>query len=182
MEQTEYTLSILVENIPGVLGQIANLFSQRGYNIDSIASGPTEDPEVTRITIVLHGDEAIIKQISAQLSKRVCVISVKPLFPDSSVKREFVLVKVNADSKEKKDTVIQIANIFRVSIVDVSRETLTLAVLGNTAKIDALLDLLKDFKILEIVRTGAIAIERGSGTIYDRSKDDAEFNYGKSLL
>ena len=182
MEQAEYVLSILVENIPGVLGQVANLFSQRGYNIDSIASGPTEDPEVTRITIVLRGDEAIIKQISAQLFKRVCVISVKSLLADSSVQRESVLVKVQADTKEKKDTVIQISNIFRVSIVDISLKTLTLAVLGNRKKVDALLELLTDFNILEIVRSGAIAIERGTGTIYDGSKEDFEFNYGKSLL
>ena len=131
MEQKEYTISILVENSPGVLSQVSRLFSRKGYNIDSIASGTTEDPRVTRITIVMQGDEVIIGQITAQLRKLLCVISVKLLSPESAVQRELVLVKVRAETKDKRDEIIQVVNVFRASIVDISRETLTVVILGS---------------------------------------------------
>ena len=164
MEPKEYTISILVENSPGVLSQVSRLFSRKGYNIDSIASGTTEDPRVTRITIVMQGDEVIIGQITAQLRKLLCVISVKLLSPESAVQRELVLVKVRAETK------------------DMSRETLTVVILGSESKAGALMDLLADFGILEVVRTGTIAIERGRNTIYDNNKEKGEFNYGKNVL
>lgn len=182
MEQQEYTISILVENSPGVLSQVSRLFSRKGYNIDSIASGTTEDPQVTRITIVIRGDESILAQITAQLRKLLCVISVKLLSRDSSVQRELVLVKVKAETKDKRDEIIQMVNVFRASIVDISRETLTVAIMGDESKAAALMDLLEDFGALEVVRTGTIAIERGRNTIYDNNKEKGEFNYGKNVL
>ncbi len=181
-EQTESILSILVENSPGVLSQISRLFSRKGYNIDSIASGTTEDPDVTRITIVMKGEQEIIAQITAQLRKLLPVISVKVLSSGSSVKRELVLVKVNAESREKRDEVIQIVNVFRAGIVDMSRDTLTVAIMGDEEKTGALMNLLGDFGILEVVRTGTIAIERGRSTIYDDNKEKGEYGYGKNVL
>ncbi|NLF34962.1 MAG: acetolactate synthase small subunit, partial [Clostridiales bacterium] len=157
----ENILSILVENTPGVLSQVSRLFSRKGYNIDSIASGTTQDPDVTRITIVMDGDQETITQITAQLRKLLPVISVKVLSNDLSIQRELVLVKTEAETREKRDEIIQMVNVFRASIVDISRETLTVAILGNEGKSSALLDLLKDFGILEVVRTGIVAIERG---------------------
>ena len=182
MEPKEYTISILVENSPGVLSQVSRLFSRKGYNIDSIASGTTEDPRVTRITIVMQGDEVIIGQITAQLRKLLCVISVKLLSPESAVQRELVLVKVRAETKDKRDEIIQVVNVFRASIVDISRETLTVVILGSESKAGALMDLLADFGILEIAKTGTIAIERGRSTIYDDNKLKEEYDYGKHVL
>ncbi len=178
----ENILSILVENTPGVLSQVSRLFSRKGYNIDSIASGTTQDPDVTRITIVMDGDQETITQITAQLRKLLPVISVKVLSNDLSIQRELVLVKTEAETREKRDEIIQMVNVFRASIVDISRETLTVAILGNEGKSSALLDLLKDFGILEVVRTGIVAIERGRNTIYDDNKEKGEFNYGKNVL
>ncbi len=175
-------LSILVENTPGVLSQVSRLFSRKGYNIDSIASGTTQDPAVTRITIVMDGDQEMIAQITAQLSKLLPVISVKILSNEAAVQRELVLVKVQAEDREKRDEIIQVVNVFRASIVDVGRETLTVAIIGDKGKVSALQDLLGDFGILEVVRTGTIAIERGRDTIYDDNKEKGEFNYGKNVL
>ena len=182
MESKEHTLSILVENTPGVLSQVSRLFSRKGYNIESIASGTTEDPRVTRITIVMQGDEVIIGQITAQLRKLLCVISVKVLSTEDAVQRELVLVKVKADTKDKRDEVLQIVSVFRASVVDISRETLTISILGDENKAGALMDLLADFGLLEVVRTGIIAIERGIRTIYEDTKESGEFNYGKNVL
>ncbi len=182
MEKKDYTLAILVENAPGVLSQVARLFSRKGYNIDSIASGTTENPEITRITIVAHGDEGMIRQTAAQLSKLYCVISVSVLDSGNSVQRELLLVKVKATTKDAKDEIIQIVNVFRAGIVDISRGSLTVSIVGSEKKAQALIDLLGDFGILEIVRTGAIAIQRGAETIYDRGKNMREYDYGKSIL
>jgi len=182
MEQKDYTLSILVENTPGVLSQVAHLFSRKGYNIDSIASGTTENPKITRITIVINSDKVMLGQITAQLYKLFCVISVKVLFPEHSVRRELILVKVKAETKEQRDEVIQIVNVFRTSIVDISKNTITVAIMGDQRKSAALMDLLANFGILEVVCTGAIAIERGSNTIYDSNKEMNEFNYSKNAL
>ena len=182
MENKEHTLSILVENTPGVLSQVSRLFSRKGYNIDSIASGATEDPKVTRITIVMNGDGATIEQLAAQLRKLLCVISVKVLSTEDAVQRELVLVKVRAETKDKRDEVLQIVSVFRASVVDISRETLTVSILGDENKAGALMDLLADFGLMEVVRTGIIAIERGVRTIYEGTKESGEFNYGKNVL
>ena len=182
MESKEHTLSILVENTPGVLSQVSRLFSRKGYNIDSIASGTTEDPKVTRITIVMNGDDATIEQLAAQRRKLLCGISVKVVSTEDAVQRELVLVKVKANSKDKRDEFLQIVSVFRASVVDISRDTLTISILGDENKACALMDLLADFGLLEVVRTGIIAIERGIRTIYEDTKESGEFNYGKNVL
>lgn len=177
-----YTLCILVQDIPGVLSQVARLFSRKGYNIESIVSGETDKPGVTRITIVLLSDELMISQIAAQCRKLLPVIAVKILEESSSIQREFALIKVRAVDRNSRDEVIQMANIFRAKIIDVSRETLTVAIFGEKEKTTALIGMLSDFGILEIAKTGTIAIERGRNTIYDDNKLKEEYNYGKNVL
>ena len=177
-----YTLSILVQDIPGVLSQVARLFSRKGYNIESIVSGETDRPGVTRITIVLLADELMISQIAAQCRKLLPVIAVKILDEDTSIQREFSLIKVKAMDRNTRDEIIQLANIFRAKIIDVSRETLTVAIFGEKEKTTALTGMLADFGIMEIAKTGTIAIERGRSTIYDDNKLKEEYNYGKNVL
>nr|WP_325223773.1 acetolactate synthase small subunit [uncultured Oscillibacter sp.] len=176
----EYTLSILVQDIPGVLSQVARLFSRKGYNIESIVSGDTDKPQVTRITIVLVADELMI--IADQCRKLIPVLAVKILDEGTSIQREFSLIKVHAADRNARDEVIQMANIFRAKIIDVSRETLTVAIFGDKEKTAALTGMLADFGILEIAKTGTIAIERGRSTIYDDNKLKEEYNYGKNVL
>ena len=171
-----------MQDIPGVLSQVARLFSRKGYNIESIVSGETDRPGVTRITIVLLADEQMISQISAQCRKLLPVIAVKILEEDNSIQREFSLIKVRAVDRNTRDEVIQLANIFRAKIIDVSRETLTVAIFGEKEKTTALTGMLADFGILEIAKTGTIAIERGRSTIYDDNKLKEEYNYGKNVL
>ena len=178
----EYTLSILVRDIPGVLSQVARLFSRKGYNIESIVSGETDKPGITRITIVLIADELMINQIADQCRKLIPVLAVKILDEGSSIQREFSLIKVHAADRNARDEVIQMANIFRAKIIDVSRETLTVAIFGDKEKTAALTGMLADFGILEIAKTGTIAIERGRSTIYDDNKLKEEYNYGKNVL
>ena len=179
-----HTLSVLVENTAGVLSQVSRLFSRKGYNIESLAVGTTDDPEVSRITIEVMCDDQQIEQITNQLRKQFTVYSVRLLPPDSSIRRELVLIKVRAESREVRNEVIQIANIFRASIIDVSTTTLTLAVIGEESKDNALEKLLEEFGILELVRTGMVALERGRATISDNedNKETGEFKLGKNVL
>ena len=177
-----YTLSILVQDIPGVLSQVARLFSRKGYNIESIVSGETSQPGLTRITIVILGDELMVNQIAAQCRKLIPVQVVKILDEETSIQREFAMIKVRAEDRAARDEVIQMANIFRANIIDVSREALTVAIFGDRDKTEALVRLLRDFGVLEIARTGTIAIERGRSTIYDDNKIKEEYNYGKNVL
>ena len=181
-EKKLYTLSILVRDIPGVLSQVARLFSRKGYNIESIVSGETDKPGVTRITIVILGDELMVNQIADQCRKLIPVLAVKILDEDISLQREFSLIKVHAADRTTRDEVIQMANIFRATIIDVSRDTLTVAIFGEQGKTKALTNLLADFGILEIAKTGTLAIERGRSTIYDDNKLKEEYNYGKNVL
>ena len=181
-QKKEYTLSILVQDIPGVLSQVARLFSRKGYNIESIVSGETDKPGITRITIVLIADELMINQIADQCRKLIPVLAVKILDEGTSIQREFSLIKVHAADRNARDEVIQMANIFRANIIDVSRETLTVAIFGDKEKTAALTGMLADFGILEIAKTGTIAIERGRSTIYDDNKLKEEYNYGKNVL
>ena len=181
-EKKLYTLAILVQDIPGVLSQVARLFSRKGYNIESIVSGETDKPGVTRITIVILADELMIDQIAAQCSKLIPVLAVKILDEGASIQREFALIKVAAADRAARDEVIQMANIFRANIIDVSRETLTVAIFGDKSKTSALIRLLSDFGILEMAKTGTLAIERGLSSIYDDSKLRTEYNYGKNVL
>ena len=164
-ERKLYTLVILVQDVPGVLSQVARLFSRKGYNIESIVSGETDRPGITRITISILADQGMIEQIAAQCSKLLPVVSVKILDEEASIRREVALVKVAAADLAARDQVIQLANIFRVSIVDVAMKSLTICITGDHSKSHALLGLLSEFGILELVRTGAVALERGSGTI-----------------
>ena len=177
-----HTLSVLVENAAGVLSQVSRLFSRKGYNIESLAVGTTDDPEVSRITIEVLCDDQQIEQITNQLRKQFTVYSVRLLPPDSSIRRELVLIKVKAESREVRNEVIQIANIFRASIIDVSIKSLTLALIGDESKAEAMQRLLETFGILELVRTGMVALERGAYTISDDNKETTEFNLGKNVF
>ena len=181
-EKKLYTLAILVQDIPGVLSQVARLFSRKGYNIESIVSGETDKPGITRIAIVLLADELMISQIAAQCRKLIPVKAVKLLDEATSIQREFALIKVKAADRGARDEVIQMANVFRANIIDVSRESLTVAIFGDKDKTSALIGLLEDFGILEIAKTGTLAIERGRSTIYDDNKLKEEYNYGKNVL
>ena len=160
----KHTLSVLVENHAGVLSRVAGLFSRRGFNIDSLTVGVTENPQVSRMTIVVDGDEYIVEQVSKQLNKLIDVIKIKQLDKADSVSRELVLLKVNADASVRSE-IIQIVEIFRGNIVDVSKTTLTIEISGPTEKIEALVDMVRQFGIREIVRTGTIAIDRGNKII-----------------
>ena len=177
-----YTLCILVEDTPGMLSQVARLFSRKGYNIESIVTGAADRPGLTRISIEIRGDELMIDQIAAQCRKLLPVIAVKILDEGTSIQREFALIKVQAVDRNSRDEVIQMANIFRAKIIDVSRETLTVAIFGEQEKTKALIGMLSDFGILEIAKTGTIAIERGRSTIYYDNKLKEEYNYGKNVL
>ncbi|HHW47965.1 MAG TPA: acetolactate synthase small subunit [Clostridiaceae bacterium] len=160
----KHTLSILVENHAGVLSRVAGLFSRRGFNIDSLAVGVTENPDISRMTIVVDGDDYIVEQVSKQLNKLVDVIKIKNLDDSESVSRELALIKVSATASTRSE-IVQLVEIFRANIIDVSRNTLTIEISGDTDKVKALEDLLRQFGIKEIVRTGLIAIERGNKVI-----------------
>lgn len=179
---TRRTLSVLVENAPGVLSQVSRLFSRKGYNIESLAVGTTDNPAISRITIELMSDDAMTGQIMNQLRKLFPVYSVQELLPERSIRRELVMLKVRAESSNARNEIIQIANIFRASIIDVSIASLTLALIGDETKADAMQKLLEAFGILELVRTGMVALERGAYTIGDESKEKVEFNLGKNVL
>jgi acetolactate synthase I/III small subunit len=167
----KHTLSVLVENHAGVLSRVAGLFSRRGFNIDSLAVGVTENPEVSRITIVVDGDEYTVEQVSKQLNKLIDVIKIKQLDKADSVSRELALIKVTATAATRSE-IIQIVEIFRANIVDVSKNTLTVEVAGSTEKVTALEDMVRQFGIKEIVRTGTIAIERGNKFIKVNNNDE----------
>lgn len=179
---TRRTLSVLVANEAGVLSQVSRLFSRKGYNIESLAVGTTDDPSVSRITIETMADDQAAEQIMNQLRKQFSVYSVQELLPDRSIRRELVLYKVKAEEPDIRNEIIQIANIFRASIIDVSLKSLTLALIGDETKADAMQKLLESFGILELVRTGMVALERGAYTISDENKEKAEFNLGKATL
>lgn len=156
----KHTLAVLVENKSGVLSRVASLFSRRGYNIDSLAVGVTEDPEISRITIVVHGDDHVLEQVTKQLNKLIDVIKVSDIGGDDAVERELALIKVSADVDTRAE-IIQIANIFRARIVDVAPKSMTVEVTGDEGKIQAIEKLLRQFGIKEMVRTGKIAMVRG---------------------
>ena len=179
---TRNTLAVLVDNEAGVLSRVARLFSGKGYNIESLAVGTTDDPAISRITIELVADDKQIRLLSNQLRKLICVHSVKVLKAEHAIRRELVLIKVMADNFGKRNEIIQIANIFRGSVIDVSHETLTVSVIGDEKKIDAVRDMLEPFGIIEMARTGMIAMERGKYTIDEQTKEKGEFDYGKNVL
>ncbi|HAX50475.1 acetolactate synthase small subunit [Muricomes intestini] len=153
--------SLLVDNNPGVLSRIAGLFSRRGYSIDSITAGMTADPRFTRITVVATGDELILSQIEKQVRKLEDVVEIKLLKEGESVCRELIMVKIRANAAERAE-VISIADIFRAKIVDVEKESMTAELTGNQSKLDAFLNLLDGYEILELARTGITGLARGS--------------------
>ena len=154
-----HTLSVLVENQPGVLARVAGLFSGRGFNISSLTVGETEDAAVSRMTIVVTGDDAILEQISKQLNKLVDVIKINDLTEEAHLERELTLIKVQAEAGHRAE-ITQLAEIFRAKIVDVSERTFTLMVTGASGKVAAFIDLMRNFGIRELVRTGVVAIAR----------------------
>ena len=181
-EKQRHTLAVLVDNEAGVLSRVARLFSGKGYNIESLAVGTTDDNAVSRITIEVMANDDQIRLIQAQLRKLICVHSVKALTPEHAIRRELVLIKVLANDAVKRNEIIQIANIFRASIIDVSKASITLAVIGDETKAEAIQNLLTEFGILELVRTGMVALERGQYTIDEMTKIKAEYNIGKNVL
>ncbi len=169
---TFHTLSVLVENRPGVLARISGLFARRGFNIESLAVGPTETPEFSRITIVVGADEpAVLEQVTKQLNKLVEVIKIVELEKGAAVRRELVLIKVKADATTRGQ-ILEIASMFRGHPVDVGPETLTIEATGGYGKIQALLELLAPYGVRELVQSGSVALGRGVRAITDRSKYD----------
>ena len=154
-----HTISVLVENKFGVLTRVAGLFSGRGYNIDTLNVGPTQDPATSRMTIVTRGDDATLDQIVKQLEKLVNVLEVQDFREDEYIDRELVLVKVAVDSKSRAE-VMQITDIFRAKIVDVQPKSLTIEITGNESKVEKFLDLMKTFGVLDLTRTGKVALPR----------------------
>ena len=156
-----HILAVLVENNPGVLTRIAGLFSRRGYNIDSLTVGSTENPQVSRMTIVVGGDDIVLEQVTKQLHKLVDVIKINDVTSEQYVDRELVLIKVSADPSVRGE-IMQIVDIFRARIVDIGRKTLMIECTGDEGKTSAIIESLKPFGIKELVRTGKIAMLRGS--------------------
>jgi len=177
-----YTLAIQVDNESGVLSQVSRLFSRKGYNIESLAVGPTDVASVSRITIEVLTTDQSATLLCNQLRKLLPVHSVKLLEPTKMLRRELVLYKVRAVTSDERNEVIQIASIFRGQIIDVSSETLTISLIGEEEKTDAAQMLLREFGIIELVRTGMIALERGHYTIDEETKEKGEFDYGKHVL
>ena len=154
-------LSILVENTSGVLSRVSGLFSRRGYNIDSLSVGETHNPAISRMTVAVTGEELTLEQIEKQLNKLEDVIEIKELADGESVCRELILVKVKADAS-KRQGIIAVADIFRAKIVDVAKESLMIELTGNQSKINAFIELLDGFEILQLVRTGITGLARGN--------------------
>jgi acetolactate synthase I/III small subunit len=165
---SRHTLSVLVENKPGVLVRIAGLFARRGYNIDSLAVGPTEHEEISRITIVANCEEHPLEQVTKQLNKLVNVLKIVELEPGATVQRELILVKVRADA-ESRPRVLETVKLFRARVVDVALDVVTVEATGNHDKLDALIKVLEPFGIKELVQSGAVAIGRGGRSITDRA-------------
>ncbi|HET6817881.1 MAG TPA: acetolactate synthase small subunit [Mycobacteriales bacterium] len=165
---SRHTLSVLVENKPGVLARVAGLFSRRGFNIDSLAVGPTEHGDISRMTIVVNVEELPLEQVTKQLNKLVNVIKIVELDPDASVQRELLLVKVKADLATRSH-VLETVNLFRAKVVDVAPDAVTIEATGTADKLDALIRVLEPFGIKELVQSGMVAVGRGSRSITDRN-------------
>ncbi|MCL8026532.1 acetolactate synthase small subunit [Nocardioides bruguierae] len=165
---TKHTLSVLVEDKPGVLARIAGLFSRRGFNIDSLAVGPTEHPEISRMTIVVNVESLPLEQVTKQLNKLVEVIKIVELDPEHSVTRELVLLKVGATA-ETRGQVLDTVQLFRAKVIDVGTDAVTVQITGNAGKIADFLRVLEPFGIREIVQSGMVGISRGSRSISERS-------------
>ena len=160
-----HTLSVLVENRPGVLSRVSGLFTRRGFNIESLAVGTCEEPDMSRMTIVVNGDDAQVEQVIKQLNKLIDVVKVSDITEMETVDRELALIKVTAEAGSTRAEVMQIVDIFRAQIVDVGAKTVVLEVTGGSTKIDALESLLRQYGVKELVRTGKISVLRGGKTV-----------------
>jgi len=165
---SRHTLSVLVENKPGVLARVAGLFSRRGFNIDSLAVGPTEHGDISRMTIVVNVEDLPLEQVTKQLNKLINVIKIVELEPSSAVERELLLVKVRADLSTRSH-VLETVQLFRAKVVDVAADAVTIEATGNSDKIAALIRVLEPFGIKELVQSGMVAVGRGTRSITDRS-------------
>lgn len=165
----KHTVAVLVENRPGVLTRVAGLFSRRGFNIESLAVGITENPDISRMTIVVSGDDHVLEQVEKQLNKLIDVIRVSDIPPEDSVNRELALIKVGVDSSTRAE-VMQIVDIFRAKIVDVGAKSLIVEVTGDESKINAIEQLLRQFGVREMVRTGKVAMNRGAKAVQIEKK------------
>jgi acetolactate synthase-1/3 small subunit len=165
---SRHTLSVLVENKPAVLVRIAGLFSRRGFNIDSLAVGPTEQQEISRMTIVVNCDEHPLEQVTKQLNKLVNVLKIVELEQEQAVQRELLLIKVRADT-ESRSKVLETVQLFRAKVVDVALDAVTVEATGNRDKLDALIRVLEPFGIKELVQSGMVAVGRGGRSITDRA-------------
>lgn len=165
---SKHTLSVLVENKHGVLARVAALFARRGFNIDSLAVGPTEYPEISRMTVVVDAEATPLEQVTKQLNKLVNVIKIVELDPGSSVQRELVLIKVKADL-ETRSHVLETVQLFRAKVVDVGPDAVTVEATGTEDKLEALIRVLEPFGIRELVQSGMVAVGRGQRSITDRA-------------
>jgi len=165
----KHVISALVENHSGVLARVTTLISGRGFNIDSLAVGETHDPEVSRMTIVIVGNDRVLEQVIKQLLKLIDVIKIEDIQEDDKIDRELMLVKIEADSRSRLD-VMQIVNTFRAKIVDVNPKSLIIEVTGNESKVDAMLELLIPFGVKEVVRTGLVAMSRRNSLVIPPKK------------
>ena len=165
---SRHTLSVLVENKPGVLARIAGLFSRRGFNIDSLAVGPTEHPEISRMTIVVNVEESPLEQVTKQLNKLVEVIKIVELDSAASVSRELLLVKVKADAATRGQ-VLEVVQLFKAKVVDVATDAVTIQVTGNQDKLEDFLRVVEPYGVRELVQSGMVAIGRGGRSITERT-------------
>src|SRR5215510_9654425 len=165
---SKHTLSVLVENKPGVLVRIAGLFARRGFNIDSLAVGPTEHQEISRMTIVVNCEEHPLEQVTKQLNKLINVLKIVELEPSQAVQRELILIKVRADA-ESRSRVLETVALFRARVVDVALDAVTVEATGSHDKLEALVRVLEPFGIKELVQSGMVALGRGSKSITDRA-------------
>ncbi len=170
---TRHTLSVLVENKPGVLARVAGLFARRGFNIESLAVGPTENDDVSRMTIVVNVEDLPLEQVTKQLNKLVNVLKIVELDPAASVQRELLLLKVRADQTTRSH-VLETVSLFRAKVVDVATDAVTIEATGTTDKLDALIRVLEPFGIRELVQSGLVAVARGSRSMTDRALRAAE--------
>lgn len=170
---SSHTLSVLVEDKPGVLTRVAGLFAARGFNIDSLAVGPTEDRGLSRMTIVVNVESKTLEQVTKQLNKLVNVIKIIEHEPDATVERELALIKVKAEG-ESRARIMEICDVFRVSVADITHQTLTIEASASPKKLEAFVELLEDFGIVELARTGRVALGRGDRGIRERALKSAK--------
>jgi acetolactate synthase-1/3 small subunit len=165
---SKHTLSVLVENRPGILARVAGLFARRGFNIHSLAVGPTEHPDVSRMTVVVDVEDLPLEQVTKQLNKLINVIKIVELEPSASVQRELLLVKIRADLQTRSN-VLETVRLFRAKVVDVAPDAVSVEVTGNPEKLEAFLKVVEPFGIRELVQSGLVGIGRGSRSITDRA-------------